>query len=793
MNSIGIAWSQLPDELKQRPQWCIAGPDKAPYLLGANGLYNASPVKGPWLTFEQACELAKTYNTHIGYIITKDDPYTCIDLDVKDIDSRDAKGLPYPPEKWTSQEVLNGYCAAINSFDSYAEMSASQKGVHIWVRGAVGKGIKRGGVELYSQERFIVCTGYAISALSYQISAGHAFPTVVNATPKGIADRQAQLNAAASSMVQDDHKVIELENVDQVCTDAQIYEMAAGAANADKFHALCMGRWQELGYPSQSEADLSLLSMLTFYSESNEQCRRLFRMSALGKREKAQRDDVYLNRTLRIIRSRQSREESVQTSLMEQARQLVEEIQAGKVNGALQEVAMEAPVVEKIKNDINNSTLSWPPGFTGYLAQTIYNSAPRPVKEVAIVAALGLLAGITGKAFNISQSGLNIYMILVARSAIGKEAMHSGIGAIVNRISSNAAEIHSYVNFTDFASGPALVKAVAQHTSFINITGEWGRKLKRLADDGRDGPMQQLRTVMTNLYQKSGPTSVVGGLTYSNQEQNVASISGVAYSMIGETTPGTLYESLTNSMMEDGFLSRFTIVEYDGDRPPLNPDVVQHLPDDLVEWLTQLLLRADDLIKRFAPCTITMDSRSKVRFDEFDKQCDKEINSTDDERWRQMWNRAHLKALRIAGILAAADNFVKPVVNIDHTKWAIDLIMSDIGIMRRRIEDGDVGLDDNARESKVLAVIRNFLTNTIPDSYRIPKEMQQNGVIPKRYIHLRCSRLACFTNHRMGASIAIDNVIKSLIDSGYIAESDKANTIQKYGAQGRCFQILNLN
>ncbi|MFS6755248.1 hypothetical protein, partial [Staphylococcus aureus] len=69
------------------------------------------------------------------------------------------------------------------------------------------------------------------------------------------------------------------------------------------FNSLCRGEMSE--YPSQSEADFALLSIIGFYTQDNEQVRRVFRMTALGKRDKANRDNKYLNRALEKIRAQQ--------------------------------------------------------------------------------------------------------------------------------------------------------------------------------------------------------------------------------------------------------------------------------------------------------------------------------------------------------------------------------------------------------------------------------------------------------------------------------------------------------
>ncbi|HBO3293637.1 TPA: hypothetical protein L4S14_005976, partial [Pseudomonas aeruginosa] len=180
--------------------------------------------------------------------------------------------------------------------------------------------------------------------------------------------------------------------------------------------------------------------------------------------------------------------------------------------------------------------LAWPPGNAGLIAQVIYNSSLRPVKEVSITATLGLLAGVCGRAWTLPKSGLNLYVVLIARSAIGKEAMHDGISMFIRGASKYFPQVSEFFDFNEYASGPALVKALAASPCFCftNVSSEFGRKLKKMKN-GKDDASQSLRTQMTNLYHKSGRTSIAGGISYSNTQNNVSSTVAIAYSMIGES------------------------------------------------------------------------------------------------------------------------------------------------------------------------------------------------------------------------------------------------------------------
>lgn len=787
-------WGEIPEEMRQRRQWLLAAPDNDGRLKVPSRMVDGRVVRTDntdsdlWMSFEEAASIAYQNGMAIGYCIHYSDPYVCIDLDVKgDHNEPD-------PSKWTTKQQIDRYWFMVQAFDSYTELSQSGKGLHIWVRGRSKDGARHDGVELYSESRFMVCTGAQL------------FPD------KQIEERQELVDVLYDEIRQHQakkQKFAELEEREELESDEQILERARTGGNSGKFVELYEGRWEQYNLPSQSEADLALMSIFTFYSRADEQCRRMFRSSVLGKRDKYAPDkDYHINRMLAMIRGRQAEEDARDAKFAEHgasiAKQISEEAELKayaaslgapeltNAGGGLPPVVVQELAAPPAVG--SEASLQWPPGFAGALAGFVYDSAPRPVKEVAIVAALGWLAGVAGKMWNIPGSGLNIYLILVARSAVGKEAMHSGLGSLLAKLREAIPSAQDFVDFNDYASGPALVKACAVNQSFVNVAGEWGKKLKRLSQDGdRDGPMQQLRTVMTNLYQKSGPASVVGGLTYSDKEKNIGSVSGVAYSMIGETTPGTFYDSLTEGMMEDGFLSRFTIVEYAGDRPPANYQPLKEPPPAIVEQCIQIMMHQKTLMgNRVSPVQVLRTAEAGELMLAFDKECDAEINKTTDESWRQMWNRAALKMMRIAALLAVGDNPFQPVVTIEQAKWSLDLIRRDIAIMRRRVEAGDIGNGDGVRERKIISIIKLFFENAPSVGYKIPDGMREKGVIPRSYLQIRTSRLAPFLNARNGATKSLDEAIKSCIDSGYLMEIDKMKLAEEYGAAGKAYRVVSL-
>src|SRR5690606_36701136 len=135
--------------------------------------------------------------------------------------------------------------------------------------------------------------------------------------------------------------------------------------------------------------------------------------------------------------------------------------------------------------------------------------------------------------------------------------------------------------------------------------------------------------------------------------------------------------------------------------------------------------------------------------DAFEDECDRRIKASgSDESRRQMWNRAALKAARIAGLLAVADNCLYPVIRDGHIGWAIALVRRDIATFTKRLNGGDVGDGDDAREGKLVAILRDYLTTEVRTSYKVHPEMQKNSIVPLHYLQKRTARVPAFSKHR---------------------------------------------
>lgn len=708
----------IPYELRALNQWVVAGSNKLP-INPRTGQAAAVDDPSTWSSFDEA---RQSGYMHVGFVLSRDDPYTIIDLD-----------SPQTPEQITRHQMI------LATFDSYAEVSQSGQGIHIIVRGNIPSGRRRDRVEVYSDGRYMICTGM-----------------LLNHRP--IVDQQAVLDMLVREMPET--RTTELIESDATLDDATLWQMASGAVNADKFTSLWNGEFSEYG--SQSEADFALLSMLAFYSRSNEQVRRLFRQSGLGQRDKAQRDD-YIDRALEKIRGRQVPMIDL-SALIEQP--MLPGFSAVETPSAPVVVIPEPPPAPPAPSVI------LPPGLIGDMASYIYASAIRPVWEISLAAAIALGAGIVGRHYNISSTGLNQYIILLAQTGTGKEGASGGMDALLSAIRPQVPAAEEFIGPGTFASGQALVRVLDKNPCFVSVLGEIGLTLQQICDKNAGAHLLQLRRVLLDVYAKSGWNKWLRPSVYSDKEKNTQSVRAPNITILGESTPATFYGSIDPQHIAEGLIPRFIVMEYLGPRPPINTHAF--IPPDagLTARLASIVQIVLTMASNETCCPVQIDRSADAEFSMFGVDADDLINSAQDDVHRQLWNRAHLKALKLAALIAVGCNAHQPIVTKDIAEWAINLVRADVHNMLAKFVKGEVGHGDHEHESDIRKAIDRYprMSEDQRGQYAVPKQLRDKGnLIPYVYLKKYLSMRASFKNSSRGATFALQSALADLVKSGILA------------------------
>jgi len=762
-----VQWRNLPMEMRLKKQWLVASPDKKPLFYRDNQFYNGSVSKhlnSQWMTFEQATTVALTYSLAIGFVIMEGDDITCIDLDVK-------------PN--TTKESLDLFDSIVHSFDSYTERSIGGNGIHIWCKGSIGLGRKRDGVEIYSQNRFMICTGNVLH-LKEQLES-----------------RQDKLTNMISQMpMSADYSEIVLEELPQLESDEDI---GRKLWEIDDAKMLWQGMWRELNHPSQSEGDLDLMIHLVRFTPSNEQVHRLFRQSGLGKRTKANRND-YILRTLRHARyirqnelidiemGKRSSEAIAAKYDAEQARltasgTIVYDYSEQTIDYSNQTINYTVDAEPQPKEEDEYIQPGFPPGGLGYLAHYFYRGSIYPNLEFSVAAAITVMSGICGRAWNTStSSGLNTYNLVVAPSGMGKEEMQKGISRLVKICEQKFPMFKDFFHFGHFASGQGLVKHFnPTRASFAQIMAEFGALIKRFSN-GRDENMQGLMSVMLDIHSKSGPNSISNSIIYSDSTKNVLSIKSPAYSILGDTTP-EVFENITSFLLNNGFISRFNIFEYKGLRGDMNENVDFAVDSEFIDYLV-ILARVADLIatQKRDPIIARLDSEAYIRHSNFRRYCSENYNKAvltrNGDIEHHMWSRSLDRINVLATLAAILDTpppssqgiVTSPLVTEAHWDYFERMVMNDINNFKTKQEAGDLGSGDDVKTKKLEKIIDDYLNRAVSGSYKIKAELQASGKIPYSYIRQRMQNIPSFKTDGNFDDRKLKSAIQTLIQIGRLKE-----------------------
>lgn len=255
-------YENIPDELKKLPQWVCwqmlpddsrPGKTRKVPINPKTGGQAQSNNPDTWATYHKALAESNRFSG-IGFMFANG--YFGVDIDNAEADISDYK----------NGDPENIVAEFIHILQSYAEYSHSGKGLHILCRGTLPPGgRRRGNVEMYDSTRFFIMTGNIASEYTEIRDCTAAIKPLHE---KYIGGGQAPTTGIKPAMP------LHL-------SESEIIRLAEKSKQGQTFSDLYAGHW-ETYFPSQSEADMALCSILAFWCRRDETLMdKIFRSSGL--------------------------------------------------------------------------------------------------------------------------------------------------------------------------------------------------------------------------------------------------------------------------------------------------------------------------------------------------------------------------------------------------------------------------------------------------------------------------------------------------------------------------------
>jgi len=186
---------------------------------------------------------------------------------------------------------------------------------------------------------------------------------------------------------------------------------------------------------------------------------------------------------------------------------------------------------------------------------------------------------------------------------------------------------------------------------------------------------------------------------------------------------------------------------------------------------------------------VQMDSTAIQLMDEFDVKADEMINNAPSDIDMQLWNRAHLKALKLAAVIAVGCNPHAPVVTQDIATWSIGFVERDVAVMTTRFQQGEMGLGDHRLEADIRRMVEAYLVMPMDKraQYKVAKTLLAEPVIPFSYLRRRLRLLASFKNDRRGLGRALDDTLKDMVKGEILRIIPTQQVLERFGVMSELY------
>ena len=313
-----------------------------------------------------------------------------------------------------------------------------------------------------------------------------------------------------------------------------------------------------------------------------------------------------------------------------------------------------------------------------------------------------------------------------------------------------------------------------------------------MVSDRAPSHVTALRGALLSLFSKSGKGQTYGEMVYADKDRNTEILKSPALSILGDATPQSFLEGISEELIEHGLLPRILTIEYHGKATYNNPNAHLERPSDqLIAQLVELTVRCQQLNQANVVVVVGLDSDAQAASDRYMRECVDRINEEPRDAVRGLLNRAHLKALKLASLVAVGVNKTTPVVTNEHWLWAERIVTADVENIMSHFEKGNIrptSSNEQRQYDYMIRCIRELLENPSLALKKTGCQEFADGLVPKMHFQRKTSGIAVFRRSNIGAKRAMEAMLALLVDNGILRVVPE-NDSRRCGFAGKLYRI----
>lgn len=735
----------IPAELRALPQWvnfsvqtdpATGRAVKRPIISG--GSQPASPTNpATWRPFEEAVKYP-----HPAFAFTAEDPFVFLDLD-------DIIRLPADTDaSWAARQATKQgtHSWLLQTFgDSYVEESVSGRGKHIIGRGTVGKGWQVPGLGVYDRDRFCIFTGKGAGG-------------IVDFDPSELDKMTRELRkTTAGEEIVEMPVIPESERRD----DATIIEEIV---SFDRGRTLWEGRWQELVHEKQPGQDMSqsafdheLALMIFELAGDSQQTHRIFSQSGLY-RSKA--TPAYIERSIHTGVTRMAQEEEFVRKTLE------------NLNGHSKPRKSLLPEEKKEKIPTMNELLrDMPEGLMKDMAKEIQAMAMYPIAGVSMLTSMAMSAMLYQRWHEgPDRKGLNLYMLLLARSSAGKAPFTTMVSNLLGEVGEGAL---NRLWRGELRSEQAVAEALTECPRIVMVKTEADAWITSMSSANASTWERNASSVFTSLWSLSSgvyaPTRRA-----KMQAAELQIVQRPCMSVLAETQPESLWPNLSSHGMDKGIFPRFVVVQVSPDEIPVHKNVTRkdEFSQALISRVKTVVRAGDEAHRDNEVKAITHSPASEKMFDTFCIKCREKLLAPEmEDAAPAIYGKIAENTLKLASLVTASQG--KTVISEEAMSWSIKFMTNSARSVEKAL--AETPLSDGSMSDVFGAILRHIETiRDIPAEERMTKYRniwpdrrlaEQANLVPLSMLRKKIARTKVF---RYGGADDLYKILETMKREGYI-------------------------